>query len=65
MYELSGFKFKWESDGEREEVWGNLFLTFEGASPKEHFSHGMFFFQQQQPSLPPTLVWSIFPEKGY
>ena len=43
MYELSGFKFKWESCGEREGVWENLFLTFKGASPKEQFSHGMFF----------------------
>ena len=31
------------TDGERERVWGNLFFTFEGASPKEQFAHGMFF----------------------
>ena len=32
------------TDGERDGVWGNLFLNFVGASPKEHFSHGMLFF---------------------
>jgi len=33
----------WVPYFEREGVWGNLLLTIEGASPKEQFSHGMFF----------------------
>jgi len=58
MYELSGFKFKWESDGEREGVgegWGIYFLLFRAPHQRNSFPTECFLFTRCSTPFAQTL----------